>query len=204
MHEAAARHDAYAADYDHQVQVYGAYIAEALFGLGYEFVQPGQSLLDIGIGSGLSAALFAKAGLAVYGMDFSPAMLDLCCAKGFAVDLRRHDIQATPWPYADRAFDHAVCCGVLHFIADVAPIFSETARTLHDGGLFAFTTKAPTRDIGSQAYDHVSAADLDVFSHAPGYIEATLAGSGFERLRAMRCFVGGDIFHLWTARKRAT
>jgi 2-polyprenyl-3-methyl-5-hydroxy-6-metoxy-1,4-benzoquinol methylase len=40
-------------------------------------------LLDAGIGSGLSAQLLARAGLEVYGMDFSPAMVEVCRAKGF-------------------------------------------------------------------------------------------------------------------------
>ncbi|WP_423224970.1 hypothetical protein [Candidatus Amarolinea aalborgensis] len=68
----AALHDAYAADYDQQVQAYGCHVADVLFGLCYEYVQPGQRLLDAGIGSGLSAQLFAKAGLEIHGMDFSP------------------------------------------------------------------------------------------------------------------------------------
>ena len=75
MSDQATLHDAYAADYDAQVSAYDCYLAEALFGLCYDFVQPGQSLLDLGIGSGLSAAPFARAGLRVAGMDFAPAML---------------------------------------------------------------------------------------------------------------------------------
>ena len=50
MTDSATLHDAYAA--------YDCYLAEALFGLCYEFVQPAQHLLDLGIGSGLSAASF--------------------------------------------------------------------------------------------------------------------------------------------------
>jgi len=92
----ATLHDAYAADYDQQVQSYGCYVADVLFGLCYEYVQPGQRVLDAGIGSGLSAQLFAKAGLDVHGMDFSPAMLAACRAKGIAVDLKLHDLQQAP------------------------------------------------------------------------------------------------------------
>ena len=112
-------HDAYAADYDAEVLAYDCHIAGLLFGLCYEFTCPDQRLFDAGIGSGLSSALFAKAGLEVHGMDFSPAMLEICHDKGFAIDLRRHDIQKTPWPYSSDAFDHLVCCGVMHFIPDL-------------------------------------------------------------------------------------
>jgi hypothetical protein len=55
-------HDSYAGDYDNQAQACDCRVAEVLFGLCYEFIQPRQRLLDLGIGSGLSAALFAKAG----------------------------------------------------------------------------------------------------------------------------------------------
>ena len=46
----AALHDAYAADYDAQVNASGCYIADFLFGLCFEAIQPGQALLDAGIG----------------------------------------------------------------------------------------------------------------------------------------------------------
>ena len=194
----AAHHDAYAADYDHEVEVYGCYLAEALFGLSYASVRPGQSLLDLGIGTGLSAQLFARAGLAVYGMDFSPAMLDLCRAKGCAVDLKQGDVLSLPWPYPPKAFEHGVCCGVLHFIPDLEAVFSETARVLREGGLFAFTTKSPLSPaVANGRYERVSADGLDVFSHAPAYIEALIRQSGFQRRRDLRCFVGQDIFQVW-------
>ena len=85
-------HDAYALDYDAQVDAYECYVADLLFGLAYEYIEPGQRLLDIGIGSGLSAWPFAKAGLEISGMDFSPVMLDICKSKGLAKDLTLHDL----------------------------------------------------------------------------------------------------------------
>ena len=124
----AALHDAYAASYDADVQAYDCHVAEVLFGLCYDRVSPGQRLLDVGTGSGLSAELFAKAGLEIYGMDFSPAMLKLCKAKGFAKDLKQHDVIDVPWPYPPGSFDNVTCCGVMHFIADLHGVFSEAAR----------------------------------------------------------------------------
>ena len=91
-------HDAYASNYDDQVHTCDCHIAEVLFGLCYEYIQPYQRLLDVGVGSGLSAALFAKAGLEIHGMDFSPAMLEVCRHKGIAVELKQYDLQQAPWP----------------------------------------------------------------------------------------------------------
>lgn len=198
---AAALHDAYAADYDAQVLAFECYLAEALFGLCYAFIQPGQRLLDLGIGSGLSAAPFARAGLRVWGVDFSAAMLDLCRAKGIAEDLRQHDLQAVPWSYPAEAFDHAICCGVFHFIPDLAAILAETARVVRPGGLFAFTTKWPGAAAGEGAYEQAAAGELLVYAHAPAHVESILERQGFPPLRTLRCFAGEDVFALWVCRR---
>jgi len=138
-------HDAYASEYDEQILAYECHIADVVFGLCYEYIQPGQRLLDLGIGSGISAVLFSKAGLQVSGMDFSPAMLELCRAKGIAGELKQHNLQQTPWPFSSDKFDHLICCGVLHFLSDLEVVFGESYRLLKDGGIFAFTTRVTSR-----------------------------------------------------------
>lgn len=200
----ATLHDAYAADYDRQVAAYGCYLAEALFGLSYETIQPGEALLDLGIGSGLSAAPFAKAGLTITGMDFSAAMLALCRAKGLAAELKQHDLLNTPWPFPSQAFDHAVCCGVFHFIGDLEAIFAEARRVIRPAGLFAFTTKTASSPLNEgQKYERVTADGQDVFSHSSAYIESLLNQNRFERLKWLRCYVGEDRFETWASVKKA-
>ena len=202
MPSQSALHDAYAADYDQQVIDYGSYVAEDLFGLCYAAIQPGQVLLDAGIGSGLSAVLFAKVGLLVQGFDFSPAMLAICQAKGIAASLKQHDIQHAPWPYPPEAFDLVVCCGVLHFIADLETVFSEARRVLRPNGLFAFTTKVPTALDAAQPYQQQLSGEFEIFSHAPAYVAALLAQHSFEHLKIHRCLVGADVFQNWVTRKQ--
>lgn len=70
-----------ASDYDRKAEEYDWRGPEVAFGLSYAFVSPGESVLDIGIGTGLSSVLFHKAGLRVYGMDVSPQMLEACSGK---------------------------------------------------------------------------------------------------------------------------
>jgi predicted TPR repeat methyltransferase len=199
----AASHDAYAADYDAQVQAYACYMGDLLFGLCYEFIRPGQRLLDAGIGSGLSAQLFAKAGLEVHGMDFSPAMLAICQGKRVAVELRQHDLTQTPWPYPPARFAHLVCCGVLHFIPELDGIFAEAARVLAAGGVFAFTTRQPAGPAASsESFERHTAGDFEIYSHTPATVEALLAQHGFTALKTQRCFVGDDVFVAWIAGRR--
>jgi predicted TPR repeat methyltransferase len=194
-------HDSYATDYDSQVQACDCHIAEVLFGLCYEFVQSHQRLLDLGIGSGLSAALFTKAGLEVHGMDFSPAMLEICRAKGIAVTLKQQDLQRVPWQYPAVHFDHVVCCGVLHFVSDLDSIFSEVARILRVGGMFAFTTKTPLSTSNESKYQKQLTGDFEIFSHLPDYVNSLLVEYNLEKVKMQKCFVGEDIFTIWLVRK---
>jgi predicted TPR repeat methyltransferase len=203
MENTAAQHDVYAAEYDNQVQAYDCHLTDVLFGLCYAFIQPGQRMLDAGIGSGLSAELFARAGLKVSGMDFSPAMLEVCQAKGIAQELKQHDLQQIPWPYPSGAFDHLVCCGVLHFIPDPEPVFAEARRVLREEGLFAFTSKvAPPAENGLQKYDRQTVGEFAIYSHSQDYLESLIEQCAFERLKLQKCFVGDDLFNLWVVRKK--
>ncbi len=195
-------HDSYATDYDNQVRACDCHIAEVLFGLCYEFVQPRQCLFDLGIGSGLSAALFAKAGLVVYGMDFSPAMLEVCRAKGIAVDLKQSDLRQVPWQYSNAQFDHVVCCGVFHFASDLEAIFGEVSRVLRVDGMFAFTTKEPSLESDELKYEKQFTGDFEIFSHSPRYVRSLLDGQSFRRIKIQKWFVGEDVFSIWLARKR--
>jgi SAM-dependent methyltransferase len=75
--------------YDGEAEATGWLGPEVAFGLAYQHIQPGQSVLDIGIGTGLGSVLFRKAGLKVYGMDVSPEMLEACRSGETARLLRK-------------------------------------------------------------------------------------------------------------------
>jgi predicted TPR repeat methyltransferase len=198
----AALHDAYAAEYDSQVLAYDCHITDLLFGLCYEYLQSGERLLDAGIGSGLSSLPFAKAGLEIHGMDFSPAMLGICRSKDFAHSLKQHDILDAPWPFPNEQFAVLVCCGVFHFVASLDKIFGEARRVLRSGGIFAFTTwAAPVQEASPGEVFQENSGDFEIYSHAPGYIEALLEKEAFKPLKVQNCYVGEDIFTCWVVKK---
>jgi predicted TPR repeat methyltransferase len=184
-------HDESATDYDRLAPEYGWY-PEALFGLCFEYVQPGERLLDVGIGTGLCAAPFARLGLQVFGLDDSPKMLDVCRSKGIATELRQLDIRATPWPYPDSYFDHLIACGVLHFLGDLAPIFQEAARVVRIRGLFTFVTKAPPTESQPGTYSTEIISGVTIFLHQKAYIEGLMASCGFENLKRLVLLLGVD------------
>jgi len=198
----SANHDAYALDYDDQVKEYDCNVADVLFGMCVAHIQPGQQILDAGIGTGLSAELFAKAGLTVTGMDFSPVMLEICRTKGLASELIQHDLLSAPWPVEQAAFDLVICCGVMHFIADLDVIFQESYRALRDGGVFAFTTRSGQDQAGgSIKYDRHWSGEFEIFSHLQSYILGQIEANHFNQLDQQPHFVGSDQFDLWVVQK---
>jgi hypothetical protein len=65
--------------YESQVAETAWHGHEILFGLMFEYIKPNDSLLDIGIGTGLSSKLFNKAGLQVIISICRPQILEACC-----------------------------------------------------------------------------------------------------------------------------
>jgi len=110
-----------AANYDEKAQATGWQGPAVVFGLAFKYTEPGQTLLDIGIGTGLGSALFHKAGLNVIGMDISEEMLEVCRNKGFAAGLVCHDLTVSPYPFGDASCDHAVSTGVFQFFREPGP-----------------------------------------------------------------------------------
>jgi len=199
-HDQIADHDVYASTYDSQVKEYNSYGHDALFGMCYEFIQPNESLLDLGIGTGLSSLLFSKAGLSITGLDGSKAMLEECLKKGFTRDLKQYDIQDTPLPFSDRSFDHAICCGVFHFFGGLCAIFQEVQRLLKAEGIFAFTVSSPTsKEISSnlghspEYFKIPTKWGIPIYKHTNEYILKLAEDFGFVILKEQKLQVfSGD------------
>lgn len=130
--------DQFAESYDSAVRQYGWNSPRVIFDLVEGNLKSGDRLLDLGVGTGLSAIPFRDAGVQVFGVDGSAKMLECCESKRVAVELKQHDIRSTPIPYEDHSFDHVIACGVFHLIGHLDGIFAEVSRLMR-GGMFAFT-----------------------------------------------------------------
>jgi predicted TPR repeat methyltransferase len=182
-----------AEEYDNQARATNWFGPEVVFGLTYEFVQPGASLLDLGIGSGLSSTLFHKAGLHVFGLDGSSEVLKVCKSKNFAEGLKQHDLRDLPLPYPSQFCDHVVSIAVLNSFKDLAPLFGEVARIMKTDGIFAFTVEEqkPGQE-GSYAINRVEVSErprhetaVGLYRHGEDYITHLLDRNGFVLFKAL-------------------
>ena len=189
-------HDEDAEQYDQQASEHGCHGHETLFGMMYEFVKPGETLLDIGIGTGLSSFLFHKTGLRVSGFDSSSGMLAMCEAKAFAAQLVQHDLQRVPFPYPTNSFNHVISLGVLNFFADLAPVFEETARIIIPHGIFAFTVEEqqPGQQaeyvirLGGGSGQPNHGAVVNMHRHSDTHVRGLLVGNGFTPLKSFEFY----------------
>ncbi|TAJ12585.1 class I SAM-dependent methyltransferase [Marinilabiliaceae bacterium JC017] len=129
----------HAGNYDLSAKKSNWHAPEIAFGLSYQYIKPGEAILDLGIGTGLSSVLYHQAGLRIYGIDFSEKMLEVCAGKKMTVDLKQHDLLQAPYPYESNSINHAVCSGVFHVFKDLSVIFNEMQRILQNNGLFVFS-----------------------------------------------------------------
>ncbi len=175
--------------YGSLVEDYNSYLHDLIFGMSFEFVKKGEKLLDIGIGTGLSSINFASVGLEIYGIDSSVEMLNECRKKSFAEELLTLDLNKSKIPFHDNFFDHAICCGVLHFFGDLKKIFSEVIRVTKKGGVFAFTISVGELD--SDFSEQMTEWDIPIFKHSEKYLEQLFQTFGLKRLKEQLVLIKG-------------
>lgn len=190
--ESRAAHDRSAAEYDDAASSAG-WFPEAMFGLCFDRLRPGQRVLAVGIGTGVCAAPFAVHGLSVWGVDESAGMLAVCRTKGIAERLVEHDLALRPWPFDDGAVTHVLASGVTHFLEDLGSFVAECSRVMSDGVL-AVTTRLPRCAPGEEAPDveGTVVGDVPVFAHSSRHLTAVLADAGLAAAKQLDVLLGAD------------
>ena len=99
---------------------------------------PGESVLEVGCGTGVYSAAMAESGAStVYGMDLSRQMLRQAPAHKRIVYLQG---AATNLPFADQALGMIFSINVVHHIQNIGDYFREAFRILKPGGMFCTAT----------------------------------------------------------------
>ena len=133
---------------------------DSFAGVGYHFdfadLKPGETVLDLGSGSGMDS--FVAAGLVgangkIVGIDITPEQLDNANrlrGDGFN-NIEFHNARVDDLPFEDASFDVAISNGVINLVADKQKAFEQIARVLRKGGRMAIsdivTEKQLTTDI---------------------------------------------------------
>jgi len=159
-----------------------------LFGAAYALptfaalLPPDWTVLDLGTGTGSTAAELATGVERVIGVDREQAMLEAAAARCEDldnVDLIRANLDDLPLP--DDCIDAALCMLVLHHVVDVGAVLCEACRVLKPGGRLVVLDmvehdRAEYRQ--SMGHEHLG------FSRDA--IEGSLADAGFTDIRWRR------------------
>jgi ubiquinone/menaquinone biosynthesis C-methylase UbiE len=105
--------------------------------IGLQMCPPweGMRVLEVGCGTGANLSLYENAGCDVFGIDLSPAMLEVASRKlSERADLRLAD--AAEMPYADDSFDLVTSFLTLHEMpaATRAAVMDEMVRVVNQRG----------------------------------------------------------------------
>src|SRR5678815_1088280 len=103
-------------------------------------IQRGDSILEVGVGTGLSLPLYPE-GCHVTGIDISLPMLNKAAEKVMKlgrsnVDLRRMSAERLKWP--DATFDHVLLSYVISCVEKPEQVIAEVHRVCKPGGRVLF------------------------------------------------------------------
>ena len=126
-----------------------------------DLFRPGGEVLDLACGSGRHSRHLAKLGFEVCAVDRDPALFPDPPA---GVTLVGVDLEAKPWPFAQRLFDAIVVTNYLH-----RPLFPVLVASLEPGGVLVYETFAR----GNERFGKPSNPD---FLLAPGELLEAVRG----------------------------
>jgi len=114
-------------------------------------IKPGETVLDVGTGTGVVAITAARAGASVTGLDLTPALLDVARENA-----RVARLGATQWlegdaenlPFPDGQFDVVVSQFGHMFAPRPDVTVAQMRRVLKPGGRIAFATWPPEHFVG--------------------------------------------------------
>lgn len=106
----------------------GTWISQIEFDLLYSMMRPkkGESLLDVGCGTGHFTRLFAELGLQVTGLDSDRSMLAYAKSRNHNINYQYGS--ATELPFEDDSFEHSTAITSLCFVEPVSNALQEMWR----------------------------------------------------------------------------
>ena len=129
--------------------------------------------IDLGCGTGLAAAAFAKEVDHFIGIDLSPRMIERARATGLYAELEVADMLQGLRARPDASADLILAADAMVYVADLAPVLARGQPRAGAGGLLAFT--AETHD-----GEGVVIGQGLRYAHAAAYVRAAVEAAGLE------------------------
>jgi predicted TPR repeat methyltransferase len=132
--------------------------------------------IDLGCGTGLAAAAFAKEVDHFIGIDLSPRMIDKARATGLYAELEVADMVQGLRDKPDAGADLVLAADAMVYLSDLAPILREVKRVLVTGGLLAFTVE-------THGSDGVVLGEGLRYAHSADYVRGSIGDAGLALSR---------------------
>jgi len=130
--------------------------------------------IDLGCGTGLAAAAFAKEVDEIIGIDLSPGMIEQARATGLYAALEIADMVEGLRQRPQTSADLILAADAMVYVPDLKPVLLEAARVLAPGGLLAFTVETHGGD------GVIIGAGLR-YAHAASHVREAIEAAGLTR-----------------------
>jgi predicted TPR repeat methyltransferase len=127
--------------------------------------------VDLGCGTGLAAAAFAREVDHFTGIDLSPRMIERARLTSLYAALEVGDMVHGLRSKPDASADLILAADAMVYVADIAPVLAEAARVLAAGGLLAFTAE-------THGGEGVILGGGLRYAHSAAYVRAQVAAAG--------------------------
>jgi predicted TPR repeat methyltransferase len=127
--------------------------------------------IDLGCGTGLAAAAFAKEVDHFIGIDLSPRMIERARATGLYAELEVAEMVEGLRGKPDASANLVLAADAMVYLSDLAPLLHEVKRVLAAGGLLAFTAE-------THRGDGVVLGEGLRYAHSTAYVRASISDAG--------------------------
>src|SRR4051812_9847599 len=129
--------------------------------------------IDLGCGTGLAAAAFARTVDHFIGVDLSPRMIERARATSLYAELEVADMLQGLRARPDACADLILAADAMVYVADLPPVLAEAHRVLVSGGLLAFTAE-------THGGEGVVIGQGLRYAHSAAYVRDAVDGAGLE------------------------
>jgi predicted TPR repeat methyltransferase len=129
--------------------------------------------IDLGCGTGLAAAAFARTVDHFIGLDLSPRMIERARATSLYAELEVADMLQGLRARPDACADLILAADAMVYVADLPPVLEEASRVLASGGLLAFTAE-------THGGKGVVIGQGLRYAHAAAYVRDAVEGAGLK------------------------